>query len=89
MKKKLREHKFHSRSLIPSLVVEAGEEAIADYEERGRMNSRFSEGEKVVHVDNHDQIMTVQEIIRVKEKIRGQERNRLDGILCHWWEEVS
>ena len=87
--KRLKEHKFHSRSLLPSLVAAKGEEAIAEYESTGRMNSRFSTGEKVVHVDNLDQVMTVQEILRVKKKIRGQEVNALDGIVCHWWEEVS
>ena len=85
--KKLREHKFHSRSLIPSSVVAAGADAIAKFEDIERGLYRFHEGEKVVHTDNHEQIMTVQQVIRVKEKIRGQERNRLDGIQCHWWED--
>ena len=87
--KKLREHKFHSRSLLPSLVAGKGKEAIREYEDNGRINMKFCIGEKVVHVDNVEQVMTVQEIVRVKKKIRGQEVNALDGILCHWWEEVS
>jgi hypothetical protein len=87
--KKFKEHKFHSRSLIPSLVAKDGPEAMAEFERIGRMKSRFCEGEKVVHVDNLDTIMTVQEILRVKKMIRGKEVNALDGIVCHWWEEIS
>jgi len=87
--KKFKEHKFHSRSLLPSLVAKEGASAIEEYEKNSRLNHRFSIGEKVVHVDNQEQIMTVQDIIRIKKKIRGQEVNALDGIFCHWWEEAS
>ena len=86
--KKLREHKFHSRSLIPSSIAKEGDASISSFEDTERIRYRFHEGESVVHLDNIEQKMTVQQIIRRKEVIRGEKLNRIDGILCHWWGEV-
>jgi len=81
---KLKEHKFHSRELLPLAIVESGSDAIVDFEETGRSIYKFSTGEEVVHKQDLSTRMVVQEIVR---KARGKEKaSRLDGILCHWWE---
>lgn len=82
----LKEHKFHSRTLLPKGVTDKGEDAVSLFEEEQRSLYRFSEGESVVHVENHSQTMIVQEIVRKESEVRGQQRKRLDGIICHWWE---
>lgn len=82
-------HKFFSKEIIPKSIADEGADKIEEFEdsEMGRNIFRFKEGDEVVHKYNLEQKMIVQEIRQKKTIIRGQERIRLDGIVCHWWSE--
>jgi hypothetical protein len=90
MSKKLVTHKFFSRELIPKSVADEGITAMEEFEtsdNSGRSIFRFKNGDEVVHKYNTEQRMVVQEVRQKKQIIRGEERIRLDGIVCHWWYE--
>lgn len=89
--KKLIIHKFFSKEIIPKSIADEGIVKIEEFENdegaNGRSLFRFREGDEVVHKYNLEQKMIVQEVRQKKTIIRGQERIRLDGIICHWWGE--
>jgi len=91
MAKKLITYKFYSKVLLPKDIADKGTEAIEKFENEipGREGWKFKEGDEVVHKYNLEQKMIVQEIRQKKTVIRGQERIRLDGIICHYWEAES
>ena len=91
MSKRLRVQKFFSKEIVPKTIADNGQESMEEFEvsENGRAIFMFKEGDEVVHKYNPDQRMVVQEVRQKKTIIRGEERIRLDGIICHWWEEYE
>jgi hypothetical protein len=72
---------------------------LADYEDKEKSRQdpakaicraywRFKEGDEVVHKFNLGLTLIVQEV-RYKRSIgvNNQERKRLDGIICHFWQD--
>lgn len=91
-KKRLRTEKFFSRELLPKSISEQGEAAIIKFEEeeRGRGSTfKFRQGDEVVHKFNIAQEMVVKAIAYKKVIFQGAPKNRLDGIICHFWEEYE
>lgn len=79
------EKKFHSKELLPAAYREKPED-IESFETHVRKGYHFGEGEEVIHIHNHDQLMVVGAILRKKDD-KDSEKFRIDGILCHWWEK--
>jgi len=79
----LQTKKFFSTELLPAEYGDKTKDDISNFNDRIRKGYRFSEGEEVVHIHNHKQVMVVEQILR---KLGKQEKVRLDGIVCHWWE---
>ena len=80
---KLETHKFHSKELLPLFYKGKDPIEIEEFEDKLRKGYRFAEGEQVIHIHNHDQIMVIEQMVRkssTKDNIV-----RLDGIICHWW----
>lgn len=86
-KKTLKEFLFHSHYLYPSTIIETGDDGIKHFDEVERRYHSFRNGDRVVNIDNQDQIMIVTRPVYSKKKIKGKYVNHLDGILCHWFSE--
>jgi hypothetical protein len=93
--KKIREYIFHSRDLLPMSLSSASMEDRISFVERGGHYYRV--GDKVVHRDNLEMQMSVKEVIMRKVSVKtgavGEDdkpvyikRNRIEGILCYWFE---
>ncbi len=89
---KFKTYKFHSKFLLPEDIAREardvsgaakGLEVIYNWQERHQSTHRFKEGERVFHIDDLYKPMYVDKIL----KEYTEERPRMIGVQCHWFEE--
>ena len=96
--KRLINHTFHTKLLIPKDVVTEGKkkesqaemlEHLLIWQDAYRSDHHFKRGDECYHVDNLNQILHVDKVIRSfpKPKNGESQSSKIEGILCHWWEE--
>ena len=99
MSHRLRSWNFHTKVVVPENVAkealsqnsEAGRiEVLLLWGEASRSGHHFKRGDTCCHVDNLEQVMHVDKIIRTFPKpVDGEKQKaRIEGILVHWMEEV-
>lgn len=92
--KTLKTHRFHSSLLIPWRVIEESKskadplEHVLLWIDCHQPSHYFKEGDEAAHKDNLAQKIYVDKIIRVAQK-EGDRKQRILGIDCHWFEQVS
>jgi len=98
-KKVLRSYYFHSHLLIPEHVAKEAREQPTDlarlevlllWQEAHRSTHTFKELDVCYHIDDLDQSLRIDKIVRIKSRpVNGEKsKSRIQSLRVHWHETV-
>ena len=98
--KRQRSWNYHTKVLIPREIADKAKseekeidqlEVILLWGEAHRSAHHFKRGDECCHIDNLDQVLHVDKIMRSYPKPENGEKQKpkIDGILVHWWQEEN
>ncbi len=98
--KKQRSWNYHTKVLVPESIAERAKEKKTEIErlevlllwgEAHRASHHFKRGDVAYHVDDLEQKLNVDKIMRSYPKPQDGEKQKpkIDGILVHWHEECQ